>query len=108
VKVIKGRTSTGRKDIDNAILSAYGRSLFLFFLPPLIANQMITDKEQKLWWTRMIKLVSDIPKGHNNQQVFNMTDEGPKCAVTQANDIARKLKKSMNKTKNFRVRKTVL
>jgi hypothetical protein len=40
---VNSRACTGNKSIDNAIRSAYAKSLFLFMIPPVLANNLMSE-----------------------------------------------------------------
>lgn len=55
---MNGKACTEVPGIDNAIRSAYAKSLFLFMMPPLIANNLISEKDLQLFWAEISKKFS--------------------------------------------------
>jgi hypothetical protein len=41
VAIVHGKVNTGDEGCNNAVVSAYARSLFLFMMPPLVANNIL-------------------------------------------------------------------
>ena len=41
VSIVHGKVNTGDEGCNNAVVSAYARSLFLFMMPPLVANNIL-------------------------------------------------------------------
>lgn len=56
-----GKTQTGDEGCDNSIVSAYARSLYLFMLPPLVANQILGLEEITQIWTNLGKRMGNVP-----------------------------------------------
>jgi len=61
-------------DIDNAIRSVFAKSLFLFMMPPLIANNLISEKDLQLFCAEISKKFFNIPKDTSGRVHFNMND----------------------------------
>ncbi len=104
---VGSKTCTGDKSCDNTIVSAYARSLFLFMVPPLVANDILGEAEARKIWVDLGKKMGGVPQTVNSQLWTNLTFEGDKCAVIQCMDLARRLKSSLNPARAHKKRMRV-
>lgn len=100
VSIIRNKARTGVEGLDNAVISAYARSLYLFMIPPLIANNLCTERELIDNWVRLEKKTLGAAHSVSNVQFFSLTDAGAKSAVTQALMLSRRIKGAME-TKTY-------
>ena len=78
INCVGHKAHTGCKSLDISVLAAYAKSLCCFFLPPLIANFMISLEEIRTLWASLGKRFEGVGKHINKNNYLNLTAGGPK------------------------------
>ena len=90
------KAHTGNHGIDTSVLSAYAKSLCMFLLPPLVANDLMTYADLCKLWASLGKKVDGIAKHISARTYLNLTAGGPKGAPMLIYNLGRGLRNRIN------------